>query len=270
MTLKTESAETVVNFPCCFDAAESRQLDLLHGSLMQCASEPGINLDSAAMEKGFSLLVEKVARRSPAAEFNNAGDWQGSIAEISGQGIFIGLENLKDPARRMEFQLDAAGSFMYGSCCGTGEIPVFTFRMEQDAAHTRMLIGTGEARESRNLPGINVQWTRQLPATMYEPSAEWDHVLNSLSNGLAGLALLSSAVAIGNKICHAQSAGVPVAGTCHECGKEFGDGAKFCIRCGRKFDRSNENRCPGCQSVYKSGQKFCRVCGYRLSSGVTK
>jgi hypothetical protein len=94
-------------------------------------------------------------------------------------------------------QLDAAGSIVtdsvavrcdtgfhlsHGTGCGTYE----------NCSLHRRAAKAGTCRNQRS-------WTRQLPATSSEPSAKRDHVLNSLSNGLAGLALLSSAVAIAIK-----------------------------------------------------------------------
>lgn len=53
---------------------------------------------------------------------------------------------------------------------------------------------------------------------------------------------------------------------CQKCGNELGDTAKFCSKCGSKYEeviyeKPNENKCLECGSTVRKEDKFCPKCG---------
>lgn len=53
---------------------------------------------------------------------------------------------------------------------------------------------------------------------------------------------------------------------CKNCGNELGDNAKFCSKCGSKYEevvneKPNRDKCPGCGSTLEKEEEFCTKCG---------
>lgn len=63
---------------------------------------------------------------------------------------------------------------------------------------------------------------------------------------------------------------------CPNCGKELSENAKFCSKCGNRYEeqtditQQNCKFCSNCGNQVRADAKFCHVCGYQLLQDIDK